>query len=172
VPQALHYDRYFPISVMDLVLEGRLSNLGWTGRYSALDKEIATNALEQVKLSQFRDRSFGTLSGGQAQRALIARALATEPKVLLLDEPLAAVDLQAKDEFYDVLHSIREEHTILMVTHDIQAIINHVKRLLVVQATVMSLAPSQVCEHFALGLYHFPLILTPEQHFAKTKFSS
>lgn len=170
VPQVLHYDRYFPISVMDLVLEGRLCNLGWTGRFSKRDKEIAHHALNQVGLSNFYDKSFGTLSGGQAQRALIARALATEPKVLLLDEPLAAVDLQAEADIYEVLNKIRPDLTILMVTHDIQAIIKQVKRVLCVQGSVISLAPGQVCEHFALGLYHFPLILTPEQHFAKTNF--
>lgn len=170
VPQALHYDRTFPISVIDLVLQGRLSLLGWAGRFSKQDKEIAHHALEQVNLTDCCDRSFGTLSGGQAQRALIARALATEPKVLLLDEPLAAVDVQTEADFYDVMQKIRANLTILMVTHDIQAIIQQVKRVLCVQGSVISLQPGQVCEHFALGLYHFPLIMTPEQHFAKTKF--
>lgn len=171
VPQALHYDRTFPISVIDLVLQGRLSRLSWTGRYSSRDREIAHHAIEQVNLTDFCDKSFGTLSGGQAQRVLIARALATEPKVLLLDEPLAAVDVQAEADFYEVMHKIRKNLTIIMVTHDIQAIIQHVKRVLCVQGSVISLEPGQVCEHFALGLYHFPLILTPEQHFAKTTFN-
>ena len=171
VPQVLHFDRYFPISVIDLVLEGRLSKLGWTGRYSKADKEAALHTLEQVNLIDYKDRSFGTLSGGQAQRVLIARALASDPKVLLLDEPMAAVDAKAEADIYDVLHKIRHTLTILMVTHDIQAVIAQVKRVLCVQGSVLSLAPSQVCEHFALGLYHFPLIMTPEQHFAKTKFT-
>lgn len=170
VPQALHYDRTFPISVIDLVLQGRLSKLSWTGRFSKIDKEIAHHAIEQVNLSEFCNRSFGTLSGGQAQRVLIARALATEPKVLLLDEPLAAVDVQAEADFYDVLNKVRQNLTIIMVTHDIQAIIKQVKRVLCVQGSVISLEPGQVCEHFALGLYHFPLIMAPEQHFAKTNF--
>lgn len=170
VPQVLHYDRNFPISVIDLVLEGRLSRLGWTGRFSKDDKEIAHDAIAKVGLSNFCNKSFGTLSGGQAQRALIARALATQPKVLLLDEPLAAVDVQAEADFYDIMHKIRTNLTIMMVTHDIQAIIQHVKRVLCVQGSVMSLEPSQVCEHFALGLYHFPLIMTPDKHFAKTNF--
>lgn len=165
VPQALHYDRSFPISVLDLVLQGRLARLGFFGRFSKEDKEFARHVLEQVGLIDFCDKSFGTLSGGQAQRVLIARALACEPKVLLLDEPLAAVDVQAEADFYEILHKIRKNLTIMMVTHDIQAVIQHVKRVLCVQGSVMSLEPSQVCEHFALGLYHFPLIQAPKQHF-------
>lgn len=175
VPQALHYDRNFPISVIDLVLGGRLSHLGWTGRFSQEDKDAAYNALVEVNLKDFANKSFGTLSGGQAQRALIARALATEPKILLLDEPLSAVDARAEADINEVLQRIRSHLTILMVTHDIQAIIKQVKRVLCVQTNVISLAPNQVCEHFALGLYHFPLIMAPEQHFeqhfAKTNFS-
>jgi zinc transport system ATP-binding protein len=174
VPQNLHFDKHFPISVMDLVLEGRLANISWTGRYSKADRDLAMHALEEVNLADFAKRSFGTLSGGQAQRALIARALATEPKVLFLDEPMSCVDVQAEADIYEVLHKIRASHTILMVTHDIQAIIKQVKRVLCVQGNVISLEPSQVCEHFALGLYHFPLIETSQAHlktsFAKTNF--
>lgn len=176
VPQVLHYDKQFPITVIDLVLAGRLSTLAWWGTFTKEDREKALFALEQVDLIEYKDRPFGTLSGGQAQRALIARALAQEPKILLLDESMACVDMQAEAEIYDVLNKIRSSLTILMVTHDIRAIIQHVKRVLCVQGKVISLGPSDVCEHFALGLYHFPLILTPEQHlkpvssFAKTGF--
>lgn len=174
VPQNLHFDKYFPISVMDLVLEGRLSRLSWTGRYSKQDQEAAEQALIEVNLADFAKRPFGTLSGGQAQRALIARALASEPRVLLLDEPLSCVDVEAEADIYGVLQKIRASHTILMVTHDIQAIIQQVKRILCVQGNVISLEPGQVCEHFALGLYHFPLIQTSDAHlktsFAKTNF--
>lgn len=175
VPQSLYCDKSFPINVMDLVLEGRLSSLPWWGTFSKVDREKALLALDQVKLLDYQNRPFGTLSGGQAQRALIARALAGEPQVLLLDEPMASVDIEAESDIYDVLESIRGKLTILMVTHDIRAIIQQVKRVLCVQRGVMSMEPAEVCEHFALGLYHFPLIQTPEEHlkprFAKTLFS-
>ena len=164
VPQALDTDRQFPISVLDLVLEGRLSRLPWWGSFSKVDREAALHALEQVKLSDFRHHSFGKLSGGQAQRALIARALAQNPEVLLLDEPMSYVDMESEADIYDILTQIQGKITCLMVTHDIRAVIQKVKRVLCVQGTVMSLEPSQVCEHFALGLYHFPLVLTPESH--------
>lgn len=164
VPQALHYDKQFPITIMDLVLGGRLSRLPWWGKFSKEDKEAALFALEQVNLADFQHRSLGTLSGGQAQRALIARALAQEPKVLLLDEPMACVDVQAEADIYNVLNEIKENLTILMVTHDIRAVIQQVKRVLCVQGGVQSIEPGDLCEHFALGLYHFPLIQTPEPH--------
>ena len=174
VPQAMNFDKQFPLTVMDLVLEGRLSQLHWWGSFSKLDKEKAMHALEQVHLADCHNKPFGTLSGGQAQRALIARALAQEPKILLLDEPMACVDIQAEADIYDVLSKIQKNLTILMVTHDIRAVIQQVERVLCIQGTVISLEPSQVCEHFALGLYHFPLMLTPEEHlkpsFAKTGF--
>lgn len=168
VPQALHCDKEFPISVMDLVLGGRLSKLPWWGKFSKQDREVAMSALEQVKLTDFCNRPFGTLSGGQAQRVLIARALAQEPEVLFLDEPMASVDIQAEADICDVLNTLQKNLTILMVTHDIRAVIQQVKRVLCVQGGVMSLEPADVCEHFALGLYHFPLILTPEQHLKQT----
>jgi len=174
VPQAMLFDKHFPLTVLDLVLGGRLSKLPWWGSFSKADKEKALYALDQVNLSDCANKPFGTLSGGQAQRALIARALAQDPKILLLDEPMACVDIQAEADIYDVLNKIRKDLTILMVTHDIRAVIQQVQRVLCIQGTVMSLEPSQVCEHFALGLYHFPLMLTPEEHlkpkFAKTSF--
>lgn len=158
VPQNLRYDRQFPISVIELVLTGRLAHLPWYGRFRDSDREIAYKALETVGLTGLENRSFGTLSGGQAQRALIARALVSQPKILLLDEPTASVDSQAEEEIYTILKKLAGSMTILMVTHDLQAAINLVQRVLCVQHKVTSLLPQEVCEHFALGLYHTPLL--------------
>jgi zinc transport system ATP-binding protein len=87
---------------------------------------------------------------------------------------MACIDIQAEAEIYEVLHKIRASLTILMVTHDIRAIIGQVQRVFCVQGGLISLQPNQVCEHFALGLYHFPLVLTPREHlktaFVKTGF--
>lgn len=157
VPQGMRFDREFPISVMELVLSGRLSRLPWHGQYSKEDEEAACAALEKVGMLPFRDRSFGNLSGGQAQRALIARALASNPRLLLLDEPTASVDSQAENDIYKILQELRNSMTILMVTHDLTAAVNLVDRVLCVQNGVLALKPEEVCEHFAIGLYHAPI---------------
>ena len=143
---------------MELVLSGRLRDLPWYGKFSHADKRAALEALEQVGLTAFQNNPFGTLSGGQAQRALIARALVSKPKLLLLDEPTASVDTQAEADIYHFLSQLRGKMTILMVTHDLRAAIDQVDRVLCVQGSIISLKPQEVCEHFALGLYHPPLI--------------
>lgn len=158
VPQTQRFDRDFPISVLELVLSGRLSKLPWYGIFSAEDKEAAKQALEKVRLTSFENRPFGTLSGGQAQRALIARALASNPQLLLLDEPTANVDSQAEADIYDILSSLRDKMTILMVTHDLSTAVEQVQRVILVQNNVILLKPEEVCQHFAMGLYHAPLI--------------
>lgn len=158
VPQTQRFDRQFPISVMEVVLSGRLSQLSWLGRYSAKDKEIALHSLERVGLADFQSQTFGTLSGGQAQRALIARALASEPQMILLDEPTASVDSRSEAEIYEILKTLQGSMTILMVTHDLIAAIAQVERVICVQRNATSLLPQEVCEHYAMGLYHTPLL--------------
>lgn len=161
VPQTLRFDRQFPISVLELVLSGRLFCMPWYGSYSIKDKRIALETLEKVGLLELQHKPFGSLSGGQAQRALIARALASEPELLLLDEPTASVDSHAEADIYNILNNLSGQITVLMVTHDLRAAINQVQRILCVQGNVISMAPQEVCEHYALGLYHSPLIDLP-----------
>lgn len=158
VPQNLRFDRQFPISVFELVLGGRLGSAPWYGGYRDLDKDIAIHSLKQVGLWDCKNHSFSSLSGGQIQRALIARALASQPKILLLDEPTANVDVQAEKQIYQILSELKGKMTILMVTHDLKAIVSQVDRVLCVQGTATSLLPDQVCGHFALNLYHTPFL--------------
>ena len=158
VPQTLRFDHDFPISVLELVLSGRLHNLTWWGGYRKEDRLAAEDALEKVGLGAFRSTAFGNLSGGQAQRVLIARALVSKPKLLLLDEPTASVDLQAETDIYNLLETLRSQMTILMVTHDLKAAIDRVQKVLCVQNEVVLLKPEEVCHHYAVGLYHPPLI--------------
>ncbi len=158
VPQRLPFDKDFPISVREVVLTGRLNRMPWYGTWSNEDKKAAEEALEHVGLSEFSSAPFGSLSGGQAQRVLIARALVSQPRLLLLDEPTSSIDMQAQQEIYQLLEGLRGTMTILMVTHDLNTVIQRVDRVLCVQGQVLPLAPKEVCEHFAFGLYHPPLI--------------
>lgn len=158
VPQHLPFDRLFPISVMDVILAGRLAHLPWHGMHSAEDLQIAQKSLEQVGLEKLAKSSFGSLSGGEAQRVLIARALASQPTLLLLDEPTSSVDVEAQTKIYEILDTLRSAMTIVMVTHDLPAVIERVERVICVQGTALSLQPHEVCDHFKLGLYHAPLI--------------
>ena len=158
VPQNLRFDRQFPISVLELVLSGRLSHLPWHGQYSSLDYQLAQEALDYVGMAPFKNHPFGKLSGGQMQRVLIARALISKPQILILDEPTASVDAQAESEIYSLLNTLKGEMTILMVTHNLKATIDVVGKVLCVQRTVTAYTPQEVCEHFAMGLYHPPLL--------------
>lgn len=161
VPQNLRFDREFPISVLEVVLSGLLYDLPWYGTYPSKDKKKAIEILEKVGLENFAYRAFGSLSGGQAQRVLIARALISDPELLLLDEPTASVDRQAEADIYAILKELRGKMTIIMVTHDLNAAVNQVDRLYCIQGNVIPLEVEEVCEHFAIGLYHAPLVKFP-----------
>ena len=164
VPQVFQFDRRFPITAFEVVLGGRTRNLSSLGRYKKQDEEIARDALHKVGMSHMANQPFGELSGGQAQRVLIARALASEPTVLLLDEPTSSSDPEAENAILETIHSLKSGMTILMVTHNLQAILSRVEGILCVQGGAVMLHPKEVCEHFALGLYHIPLIETPQDH--------
>lgn len=164
VPQVHHTDRDFPITVLELVLLGALSKKIF---YPSDAKTKAEALMEELGLISYKNHPFSSLSGGLAQRALLARALLSDPALLILDEPLANIDAHSSKAIMDRLESLKGEKTILMVTHDLRTIVERVDRILCVQTRVSSLLPSQICEHFALGLYHTPLIDLPSNHFIK-----
>lgn len=123
MPQSVHYDPSFPISVRDVVLMGLLgsSKLKSTfGFYSSLDKKNAELALEKVGMKDFINRHFSALSGGQKQRVLIARAIISNPEILILDEPTSNVDSETENSFMALLKrlNIEDNKTIIMVSHD------------------------------------------------------
>lgn len=122
VPQYSLFDRDFPASVWDVVLMGRVGHAGRFRRYSEEDKEAALNALETVEMLELKGRQIGRLSGGQQQRVFIARALVSEPKLLLLDEPTASVDVPMMEEFYELLNRLKQRMSIVLVTHDLSAV--------------------------------------------------
>lgn len=129
VPQYALFDRDFPASVWDVVLIGRLGHRGYFRKYNGEDKMIAAEALRKVEMLELKDRQIGRLSWGQRQRVLIARALATEPEVLLLDEPAAALDTRIEVGLYDLLQRLNEEVTIVLVSHDIGVVSAYVKTI-------------------------------------------
>jgi zinc transport system ATP-binding protein len=156
VPQISHLDRQFPITVLEVVMMGCLDKSPWHS-YTKDAKEKAREALNQVGMFDFQNHSFGTLSGGQAQRVLIARALVSKPTILLLDEPTASVDASAEESIYKLLEHLKGTMTIVMVTHDLQVMMQKVDRFICVHRDVTSYSQAQVCDHFAKGLYHPPL---------------
>jgi zinc transport system ATP-binding protein len=153
VPQMISFDRQFPISVLDVVLMGCLSKMHF-GSFSSLLVDRAKEALAAVDLLQMASSAFGTLSGGQAQRVLIARALVSRPKLLLLDEPTASIDPEAEKTIHNLLLKLKRTMTICMVTHDFQMIHQKVDRWLCINHQINSFLPDQICEHFTFGLYH------------------
>ena len=156
VPQVAQFDKQFPVSVLDLVLMGCLSKGTLWGTLPKSCKQKALHALELVGLEDKHAQAFGTLSGGQAQRALIARALVSDPDLLFLDEPTASIDPEAESQIHHLLLRLKGTMTILMVTHDLQGIIEKADRMLCINRTLSSYTPKEVCEHFAVGLYHAP----------------
>jgi manganese/iron transport system ATP-binding protein len=120
VPQADTLDPEFPISVGEVVLMGRYRRIGWLRRPAAADRQAAGNALEQVGLADRARHRFGTLSGGQRQRVLLARAIAAEPHLLLLDEPFNGVDAVSEQALLDAIAALKKEGAaVVLATHDL-----------------------------------------------------
>jgi zinc transport system ATP-binding protein len=130
VPQFSRFDRHFPASVLDVALMGRLpSRLSAFFSYSNRDRQFVEEVLDQLAISDLKNRQIGQLSGGQMQRVLIARALAAEPKLLLLDEPTASVDSRSKEQIYGLLKELNRKLTVVIVTHDVGVISSHIRTI-------------------------------------------
>jgi len=127
VSQDVHINRSFPITAVDIVLMGKLEPAKRWARSSARDRREALEVLERMEVAAYASSKIGELSGGQRQRVFIARALVTQPKVLLLDEPTASIDPKGQAEFYRLLKELNKDITILVVSHDLVAISTHVK---------------------------------------------
>lgn len=136
--QAVQTDRLFPGTVEEIVGMGRISKLGWNKRWSDEDLRQIEHAMTRMEVIDLRHRLIGELSGGQRQRVMIARALASEPKVLILDEPNTGVDQPSQHRFYELLRELNRVSrlTILFVTHDIGVIADDIGRLFTVNQTL------------------------------------
>ena len=135
-PQFLQVDYCFPVSVLDVVLMGRLQDSGWKSRYDKTDKAAAAQALDTMRLSDVKNAPFRSLSGGQRQRVLIARALCANPELLLLDEPTSNIDPSSEEILFDILGELNKQLTIILVSHDIGFVSRLVKTVICVNQTV------------------------------------
>ena len=166
VPQAEEVDWSFPVLVEDVVMMGRYGHMGFLRIPSAKDHAAVTHALERVNMTAFRDRQIGELSGGQRKRVFLARALAQDGKVILLDEPFTGVDVQTEDAIIALLREMRDEGRVMLVsTHNLGSVPEFCDRTVLVKETVLAYGPTEttftrenlelafggVLRHFVLG---------------------
>ena len=129
VPQFSTFDKNFPLRIADLVLMGTLGRRGLLARYSHEDREAAQQALARLGLEDVARAHVAEVSGGQLQRALIARALVSDPAILFLDEPTASIDAESRGSLMGLLEELNREIPIVVVTHDVTSIAPMVRRI-------------------------------------------
>lgn len=137
--KATHFDKRFPATVREVVSMGRTTQIGLFKRLQSKDEKIIEEALDDVYMIEYKDRPLYELSGGQQQKIFIARALASHPKLLVLDEPTIGIDVQAQEQFYLLLQKLRQKKnlTIILVSHDIDVISTQVNSLACLNQTLV-----------------------------------
>jgi manganese/iron transport system ATP-binding protein len=166
VPQSEDVDWAFPVLVEDVVMMGRYGHMGFLRRPSAKDRAAVDRALERVNMQAYRHRQIGELSGGQRKRVFLARALAQDGQVILLDEPFTGVDVKTEDQIVALLRELREEGRVMLVsTHNLGSVPEFCDRTILVKGTVLAFGPTEttftrenlerafggVLRHFTLG---------------------
>ncbi|WP_347139270.1 manganese/iron ABC transporter ATP-binding protein [Paracoccus sp. SSK6] len=166
VPQAEEVDWTFPVLVEDVVMMGRYGHMGFFRRPRPLDRQAVDAALARVGMTDFRHRQIGELSGGQKKRVFLARAIAQEAQVILLDEPFTGVDVKTEEAIIALLKAMRDEGRVMLVsTHDLGSVPEYCDRVVMVKGTVLASGPTEttftpenlkrafggVLRHFVLG---------------------
>ena len=151
-PQHSHFDPHFPISTIEIVLMGRLGS-SFFGKYTKTDRKIALEALNEMGLAESAESSFASLSGGQRQRVLIARALASQPELLLLDEPTANVDIEGEERLTEIIQNLSHRMAILMVSHDLRFVSESVHRVICVNRHVAVHPTTEITDETIRSMY-------------------
>ena len=164
VPQYPAFSRDFPINVRDAVLMGRLGETHWYGGYTQEDKDISMNSLKAVEMDNICNQTIDSLSGGQLQRVLIARALASRPDILILDEPTANIDVRAEEDIFALLKQYNDHMTIIVVSHDIGFISGYVDRVACLNQTLLCHTTSEISGKTIEELYGAPVKMIQHAH--------
>jgi zinc transport system ATP-binding protein len=137
--RATSADTKLPITVEEVVTLGRVARAGLFRRLKAADRAAINQAMEKVGIADLRKRLITELSGGQQQRVYIAKALAADPEILILDEPTVGIDVKSQDEFYQLLKTLNqtERLTLVMVSHDIDVIVSEVSKIACINETLV-----------------------------------
>ena len=142
VPQREEVDWRFPVTVFDVVMMGRFGQQGWFRRPGKKDRAIAARSLEQLGIADLANRSIGELSGGQQQRVFLARALAQEPHILLMDEPFTGVDFTTQEATLELLEHLQTEQVTAMVsTHDLTLAAERFEQVLLLNKRIVAYGP-------------------------------
>ncbi len=144
VPQAEEVDWTFPVLVEDVVMMGRFGHMGILRRPGAADRTAVTDALTRVGMVDFRKRQIGELSGGQRKRVFLARALAQDGQVILLDEPFTGVDVKTEEAIVKLLRELRDEGRVMLVsTHNLGSVPEFCDRTVLIKGTVLAFGPTE-----------------------------
>jgi len=158
LPQTNKIDKKFPITVSDVVLSGLLYGNDFFGRYSKSQKQKATETLQRIGICDLKEMTIGELSGGQMQKVLLARAIVSSPRLLILDEPNTFVDNQFEGELYEILRQLNEEMAVVMVSHDVGTISSYVKTIACVNRN-LHYHRSNIISEEQLASYNCPIKL-------------
>lgn len=164
MPQQVQLDLQFPVSVLDVVLMGRLGQGRRIGPYSRTDRAVALDALRKLEMQDLAGRPFMALSGGQRQRVLIARALASEPQMLFLDEPTANVDMVVETELFELLHEMSKTITVVVVSHDLGFVSHYVQSVVCVNRCVRLHPTAAVTGEVIRDLYLSDVCMVRHHH--------
>jgi manganese/iron transport system ATP-binding protein len=145
VPQRSQIDWQYPTTVWDVVLMGRVRQTGWLRSFTPTSRQVALAALDRVGMVDYRQRSIGELSGGQQQRVFLARALAQQADLFLLDEPFVGVDQKTQTILFEIFEELRQAgKLVIVVNHDLGAAITHFDHLIILNRELIASGPRQV----------------------------